>query len=125
MYYVKFDDGGYQEQVVFAEELPGEEWHPAGEDINNKFFHLVNGLPVVMTDEEREQHMFELRKKSTIRIARDRRNRALIESDWTQLASSPLSESKKAEWEAYRQELRDYPDLLESNLDAPFPAQPQ
>lgn len=125
MYYVKFDEDGYQEQVMFAEEFPGEPWHPAGEDINNKFFHLVDGVPLVMTDEEREAHMFGLRKKSTIMIARDRRNRALIESDWTQLVSSPLSESKKAEWEAYRQDLRDYPDVLESNLDAPFPAQPQ
>jgi len=49
----------------------------------------------------------------------------LADSDWTQLESSPLSTEKKAEWEAYRQALRNYPALLESNLDAEFPAEPQ
>ena len=28
-------------------------------------------------------------------------------SDWTQMPDSPLSDSKKAEWATYRQELRD------------------
>ena len=37
------------------------------------------------------------------------RNQRLAASDWTQGADSPLSNSKKAEWATYRQELRDYP----------------
>ena len=41
-----------------------------------------------------------------IRASRDQR---LAGSDWTQGADSPLSNSKKAEWVTYRQELRDYP----------------
>ena len=35
------------------------------------------------------------------------RNAKLAESDWTQAADSPLSDSKKAEWKTYRQSLRD------------------
>jgi len=31
-------------------------------------------------------------------------------SDWTQVADSPLSDSKKAEWATYRQALRDIPE---------------
>lgn len=31
----------------------------------------------------------------------------LARSDWTQLPDAPLSQSKKAEWAAYRQQLRD------------------
>ncbi len=37
------------------------------------------------------------------------RNQRLAGTDWTQGADSPLSNSKKAEWATYRQELRDYP----------------
>ena len=39
------------------------------------------------------------------------RNFCLARSDWTQMADSPLSVSKKAEWAAYRQELRDMTKL--------------
>ncbi len=43
------------------------------------------------------------------RWMRERRNNLLIESDWTQGDDSPLSDSKKAEWQTYRQALRDVP----------------
>jgi hypothetical protein len=35
------------------------------------------------------------------------RNFYLAQSDWTQLPDAPLTEAKKAEWAAYRQQLRD------------------
>ena len=38
---------------------------------------------------------------------RPERDKLLLESDWTQGADSPLSDSKKAEWKTYRQALRD------------------
>lgn len=38
---------------------------------------------------------------------RDQRNRLLTECDWTVLADSPLSTSKKTEWKTYRTALRD------------------
>lgn len=38
---------------------------------------------------------------------REERDKLLTESDWTQLPDSPLSSSKKTEWQTYRQELRD------------------
>jgi hypothetical protein len=41
------------------------------------------------------------------RAIREKRNRLLLESDWTQLPDSPLSEEKRLEWKTYRQELRD------------------
>ena len=40
------------------------------------------------------------------------RNAKLAESDWTQAADSPLSDSKKAEWKTYRQALRDLPSKV-------------
>ncbi len=36
------------------------------------------------------------------------RNAKLTECDWTQGEDSPLSDSKKAEWQTYRQALRDF-----------------
>ena len=49
------------------------------------------------------------------------RNAKLAESDWTQAADSPLSDSKKNEWKTYRQSLRDItktasPKLTEHGL---------
>ena len=38
------------------------------------------------------------------------RNNLLQESDWTQYNDSPLSDSVKANWVTYRQELRDFMD---------------
>jgi len=48
----------------------------------------------------------------------------LIESDWTQMSDSPLSDSKKAEWATYRQALRDFPSTWTPADTCEFPNQP-
>jgi len=61
---------------------------------------------------------------NSIRIKRDV---LLSESDWTQTADSPLTDSKKAEWVTYRQALRDVPSNNSSagTIDAvTFPTVP-
>ena len=40
---------------------------------------------------------------------KQKRNMLLTASDWTQGVDSPLSDTKKAEWQTYRQALRDVP----------------
>ena len=40
-------------------------------------------------------------------VIRGQRDRKLRASDWSVLSDVPLTAEKKAEWEAYRQELRD------------------
>lgn len=56
--------------------------------------------------------------KFTIAVAtywssmRDTRNTLLSNCDWTVATDTPLSDSKKAEWVAYRTLLRDYPSTL-------------
>ena len=55
------------------------------------------------------------------------RNTLLTESDWTQTADTPLSDSKKAEWVTYRQSLRDLPannSSASSIDDVTFPSEP-
>jgi hypothetical protein len=49
-----------------------------------------------------------------LRLHRDGR---LKSCDWTQGADSPLSDSKKAEWATYRQQLRDLPASYSSLSD--------
>lgn len=52
-----------------------------------------------------------------------RRNKALAASDWTQLPDSPLSETERAEWKAWRQELREL-ELTRPIADEEWPADP-
>ncbi len=71
---------------------------------------IVNNEIIELTDEEiaeRDASVAEaLKDFSNVRM---QRNGDLSTSDWTQLADAPLSDSKKAEWVTYRQELRDLP----------------
>ena len=59
---------------------------------------------------------------------RQRRNLLLSDSDWTQGADSPLSSSKKTEWQTYRQALRDLPTTYPnptSKGDIVWPTKPE
>ena len=47
---------------------------------------------------------------------RKARNNLLTNSDWTQLSNSPLTDAKKAEWEAYRVQLRNAPVGISTTL---------
>lgn len=40
------------------------------------------------------------------------RNQLLADSDWTQIADSPLTDTQRTQWRVYRQALRDYPSLV-------------
>ena len=44
-------------------------------------------------------------------INREKRNKLLADSDWTQMNDSPLANEAKTAWATYRQELRDLSDL--------------
>jgi len=48
---------------------------------------------------------------------RTQRNQLLLESDWTQIPDSPLTDAKKAEWTEYRQALRTVPATNSSVID--------
>ena len=70
-----------------------------------------NGLPDA-TDEMKQTFM------------RNKRNALLVQSDWTQMPDSPLSDSKKQEWATYRQALRDFPSTWTPSDTANYPDQP-
>ena len=63
-------------------------------------------------------------KENLLRIMR---NNELTACDWTQANDSPLSDSKKAEWAAYRQQLSDLPSSYTDDDDLNsivFPTKP-
>ncbi len=67
-----------------------------------------------------DPHILELKPPVTINVPgwiRDRRWKYLKDTDWAVGADSPLSESKKAEWVAYRQALRDMPATYADETD--------
>jgi len=51
--------------------------------------------------------------------------RLLLASDWTQIADAPLSDSKKTEWKAYRQALRDLPEKYIDGAKIKWPVAPK
>ena len=124
MIYIKFGEDNIQEETRNTEESPGEGWHVIPSNTDGKFYKLSNGAPVPMTEKELEDYRFNLRKAWVILDARNKRDRALIESDWTQLSTSPLSDAKKTEWEIYRQALRDLPDNISEDLTYTLPVVP-
>ena len=67
---------------------------------------------VLVEDEELAEYMRgepDRIRDRHIRDMKSKRNDLLLKCDWTQLPNSPLSETKKQEWDTYRQALRDLP----------------
>ena len=55
---------------------------------------------------------------------RGMRNQMLTDTDWTQGADSPLTDSQKTSWATYRQSLRDITDSATSLEDVTWPEKP-
>ena len=72
--------------------------------------------PDLVSEEKKTAYLNE-----RVRMARDI---LLFQSDWTQMTDSPLSNSKKAEWATYRQQLRDFPATWTPADTADFPDPP-
>ena len=74
-----------------------------------------------------DPHVIEEKPPVTINVPgwiRDNRATKLKGTDWTVGADSPLSDSKKAEWQTYRQALRDITLTATSCSDVTWPDEP-
>ncbi|WDD98373.1 tail fiber assembly protein [Thalassomonas actiniarum] len=56
---------------------------------------------------------------------RTKRDALMAATDWTQIADSPLSAEKKAEFAQYRQALRDLPQSTANPDDIAWPLKPE
>lgn len=121
---MKFDENNIQEQMVLAEEKPGNDWYAVPDEIEGKLFKLVSGAPIAMTEEQKDEYYLSLKTTYSYANLRSDRNEMLMRSDWTQLPNSGLSEAKRAEWETYRQALRDLPETMTEELEYTLPEVP-
>lgn len=124
MRYMKFDENNIQEQMVLAEEKPGNDWYAVPDEIDGKLFKLVSGAPIAMTEEQKDEYYLSLKTTYSYVNLRSERNEMLMRSDWTQLPNSGLSEAKRTEWETYRQALRDLPETMTEDLEYTLPEVP-
>jgi hypothetical protein len=124
MYYFKFDAMGMQEQMVFADETPGEGWFEWDDEIDGHLFKLVDSQVTPMEQEEKDSYTNRLFESSVLSATRAERNKRLMESDWTQLGLGNLSDAKRAEWETYRQALRDMMSGITDFMNIEFPKAP-
>ena len=74
----------------------------------------------------REKTAEELQAETNAQAAsvRSERNALISASDWTQLDDTPITNSKKLEWAAYRQALRDIPAQAGFPWDVTWPTKP-
>jgi hypothetical protein len=56
---------------------------------------------------------------------RNERNIKLFQSDWTQLADTPLSQEQKQDWIVYRKALRDVPSSFATPEEVVWPNKPE
>ncbi len=96
-------------------------------------YKQVNNTLVLLTDEEvtsinaEQQAWADGADDRAAATNRDIRNQLLTDSDWTQMADSPLTDEAKALWVTYRTSLRDLPDHADwPNLEADdWPTKPK
>ena len=96
-------------------------WFPLVETNATPVYNQKFDTDVVTIEEDRVTLVHRVRDMTLEEIAerdashmshlRERRDEKLAASDWTQAPDypSPLADAKKAEWETYRQSLRDLP----------------
>jgi len=57
-------------------------------------------------------------------VARAKRNQLLKDSDWTQMADSPLTSAEKTAWATYRTNLRNVPSQTDFPTSITWPSEP-
>lgn len=122
--YINFTEDGIQASTILSEENPGEGWYLLEEDIEGKLFKLVAGKVVALTQAQKDEYEKDLLTSSAYLRLRTERDMLLVQSDWTQLSNSNLTEEKAAEWETYRQALRDLPETMTEDLTYTLPERP-
>lgn len=101
---------------------------PVESDINSQYFE--NGVLVNIPNKPDYECHFDFAAKQWIldydvqtAIIKNRRNRLLAESDWTQLSDVPIT--NKDAWAQYRQALRNIPEQSGFPTNVVWPTPPQ
>ena len=111
---------GIRPPIVSALEAlkPKSEWTLRGETYAD--LEWLDKSQTKPTEEEVNLKVAELEKGEPMKLLRVERNKLIAETDWTQANDIPFSTSKKEEWQAYRQQLRDLPANSSPKLDSNY-----
>ena len=71
----------------------------------------------IPTEEEVNAKMKELTDAEPMKLLREKRNKLIAETDWTQLKDISLDSIREKNWKEYRQVLRDLPNNSSPKLD--------
>ena len=71
----------------------------------------------IPTEEEVNAKMKELTDAEPMKLLREKRNKLIAETDWTQLKDISLDSIREKNWKEYRQVLRDLPNNSYPKLD--------
>ena len=72
----------------------------------------------IPTEEEVNAKMKELTDAEPMKLLREKRNKLIAETDWTQLKDISLDSIREKNWKEYRQALRDLPNGSTQKLDS-------
>ena len=75
----------------------------------------LSGLKI--TWNEIQAKIAELQAAEPLRLLREKRNRLLVESDWTGASDTAVTSAQQSAWRLYRQHLRDLPNTAVPTLD--------
>ena len=88
-------------------------------------YKMVDGEVIELTEDEvKELDKRHAEADLDFSRVRSERDGSLAGCDWTQVSDSPLTDEKKAEWAAYRQELRDLPSVHSKVSEVVWPTPP-
>ena len=111
--------------VFPVKDRPAPEFDPATENCSQVNPTLENGEWVMtwqVSPASAEEIAERLEQKSA--EVRQQRNQLLTESDWTQLADSPLDADTKSAWALYRETLRQVPEQSGFPWNIVWPTKP-
>lgn len=98
----------------------------------NKVTQIVRMQCTVIGNQVECRHVIENKSPADIQattellstLMRQERNKRLLLTDWTQLPVNTLSPQQKAEWEVYRNRLRNLPQVTTDLNDIQWPTPP-
>lgn len=123
-----------EESFPFVQPLPGTEIIPNkyAEPNSNCYYDFATGEIVQMPQKpdgfykwDYQTHSWIPDYDAAVSDVIAKRDKLLLDSDWTQLPDVPLTEEQKTAWATYRQELRDIPQQSGYPFDVIWPTAPQ
>jgi hypothetical protein len=93
--------------MAYFKDTAGHIHFLSDQDITNNGMSLLPAGAQPISDSEADSVLIPLQSLSAALAIRQQRTSLLLQSDWTQIADSPLTSQQKAMWATYRQALRD------------------